>query len=295
MKRIYSLPDAGPVRIVNKVLLMGLQEHPDWFYDDFTIETAYGCPSTCIWNGGRFLETEDSHEDWQQKVLNFYASYGIKYRLIFTNCFLTKQHLKDGIGNAIASAVNKQGGYAMVSMGMMADYLSRRYCNLTINWSTTTDFGPNVESQIKNINRLSARNLVVLPYQFNNKPELLQCFLHPKELEVMVNERCVDNCPYRREHWNNVSKMGIGMEDRFIKCSYHQARISGQISSNMFHHIHRAQLAIYDSLGINHFKIVGRNSIKQVLEAYLDHFVRPLFKQAFVACYNGLVNEQPRF
>lgn len=285
-KRLFSIPDANNrvafsgefnVRLLNRAILACMREHSEWFFDDFQIETAYGCPGSCIWNGNRSIgEIEEFDEGWADAVLGMYAQYGIKYRVTFTNFLLKPEHLRDKVGNALALAISKfGGGYVMVSTNLMANYM-KRYPKLNLNWSTTTDFGKDVPSQIKKINELSAKNLVVVPYEYNNKPELLQQFEHPENLEVFVNEHCIDNCPHRREHWRSVNEVILSRRmtpetEVKISCRLPDGYV---IKKYPKHYILREQLPAYDVLGIRHFKISGRMEPDIVMETYMEHFVR---------------------
>ena len=304
-KRLFSIPDANSriadsgeynVRIINRGILACMQEHADWFYDDFQVETAYGCPGSCIWNGNRPNgEVEEFDDGWAKAVLGMYAKYGIKYRVTFTNFLLKQSHLKDTTGNAVALAISKfGGGYVMVSTNLMANYM-KRYPKLILNWSTTTDFGKDVPSQIKKINELSAKNLVVLPYEYNNKPELLKQFEYPENLEVFVNEPCIDNCPYRREHWRVINEVILSrkmtpVEIKKMRCQFQN---DDGPSKPLKHFIKREQLPVYDALGIRHFKISGRVQPDIVMDAYVEHFVRH-GKETKVAEYifNSLSNNR---
>ena len=286
IKYIFSIPDSNTnsvgkyvvnTRLMNWGLLEAMQEHPEWFYDDFIIETAYGCPSSCIWNGNREMTDADEFDaEWADAVLGMYKDYGVQYRLIFTNLLLKKEHLRDTVGNEVAKVVGKWGGYVMVSTNLMAEYM-KRYPGLNINWSTTTDFGSTQGAQIKKINELSEKYLVVLPYEFNNKPEL-QKFRHPENLEVLINERCIDNCPNRRNHWRAINESILRQGDvrnrtkENVHCKFYEQYVNG---GKRFHHIYREQLPYYQNMGINHFKISGRVEPDMVMDAYRNYFLKP--------------------
>lgn len=303
---IFSIPDANVnslgcefnIRLINWGLLETKKVHPEWFYDDFIIETAYGCPSGCIWNGNRGNDDVDEFDDgWADAVVDMYKSYGVEYRLIFTNFMLKKEHLQNKFANKIALDVSKKGGYVTVSTNMMAQHM-KRYPGLKLCWSTTTNFGKDALSQIKKINELSEKNLVVLPYEFNNKPELEQ-FIHPENLEVLVNEKCIDNCPYRRKHWTNLNTLilkGENVSDAIIlaNCHFNNQYKDAKLRK---HNITRDMLGEYEKKGINHFKISGRIEPILAENSYQHYFVRPecrylyiSYMQNFLAKFCGNAN-----
>ena len=283
-KRLFSIPDANSrtefsgdrnVRLINRALLECMEKHPDWFYDDFQIETAYGCPGSCIWNGNRSIgEIEEFDEGWADAVLGMYARYGIKYRVTFTNFLLKPSHLKDKMGNAVALAISKfGGGYVMVSTPLMAEYMAENYPNLEICWSTTTDFGPDVPSQIKKINELSKHNIVVPPYTYNNKFELMSQFAHPENIEFLADEKCIDNCPLRRQHEINcnLSNLYEWDDDNCLRRE--------EDDTDLLEVTHRLSKDImekdYLPRGFNHFKLEGRsNPIKWLLVSYCMFWIR---------------------
>lgn len=300
---IFSIPDANVnstnyscnIRLINLGMLEAKRIHPEWFYDDFIIETAYGCPAGCIWNGNRdHGEVDEFDEGWADAVVDMYKNYGIEYRLIFTNFLLKKEHLQNKFANKVALDVSKKGGYVTLSTNLMAQHM-KRYPGLKICWSTTTDFGRDVTAQIKKINELSKTNLVVLPYEFNNKPELQQ-FTHPENLEVLVNERCIDNCPNRRNHWTKLNEMIIKSDKVMNLPILAGCRFSKQYNDGNLrkHNITRAMLADYEKMGINHFKISGRIEPLIVEAAYREYFVRDGMWYTYVDFVRNFINEFQR-
>lgn len=279
---LFSIPDSYECRMANKMLIYGMLQNYGWFYNDFRIETAYGCMPRCIWNGNRMELGPVTHpNEWVQGViLETYSKINIRYRLTFTNFLLRPEHLYDTYGNKIAEALSKVNAYAMVSTQMMYDYLAEKYPALTLCWSTTTDFGKSREEQVKKINELSEKNLVVLPYEFNNKPELDQ-LQHPENIEVLVNEKCIDNCPYRREHWAAANRYNLMETDNDVRECHYEEELKKQ--NFVLHHlIKRENLGDYAKKGIVHFKVEGRGNSEALLQFYLEWFVKPEFRGNFI-------------
>ena len=264
--------------MANKILLYTMQQHRDWFYDDFVIETAYGSPDSCIWNGNRPSVGRIQRPTEIAGIFGMYRDFGIIYRLTFTNFLLNQWHLYDTYGNTIARIGNGFGGYVMVSLPMMALYFRNNYPNLKVCWSTTTEF----PEGIKTVNTLSERELVVLPYEYNNKWELLEQLEHPENVEVLINEKCIDNCPRRREHWARNNAINLMMFDGDSPCFFGNA----VDRTNVTHLVPRNKLGEYTARGINHFKIEGRLNNYSVRMAYLDYFVLPERQQEYMAFFD---------
>lgn len=278
---IFSIPDSHALRMVNGILLCIMEQHPDWLQKDTIIETAYGCPPHCLWNGNRsFGGVQYDCREWAKNVLTRYYHHHIQYRLTFTNFLLKEADLSDEYGNDIASTVNFFGGYVMVSTPMMAQYMTH-YPKLQLCWSTTTDFGDTPEKEIATINQLSEKHLVVPPYTYNNT-EYLKKFQHPENIEVLVNEHCIDNCPRRREHWTRVNQQTIEYKTTifspdYTDCFYPELYNNPKLPRH--HTITRNKLQEYADMGINHFKISGRMDDQQSWQAYMDYLIHPDYWQ----------------
>jgi len=278
---IFSIPDSHALRMVNGILLCIMEQHSDWLQDDVIIETAYGCPPHCIWNGNRtFGGIQYDCRDWAKNVLSRYYRHHMQYRLTFTNFLLKECDLNDEYGNDIAATVNYFGGYVMVSTPIMARHM-QHYPKLQLCWSTTTDFGSTPEDEINSINRLSAEHLVVPPYCYNNT-DYLKKFQHPENIEVLVNEYCIDNCPRRREHWTRVNRETLESRSTvfspdYTDCFYPQLYHDPNLPRK--HAIPRDKLQEYADMGINHFKISGRMDDQQSWLAYMDYLIKPDYWQ----------------
>lgn len=267
-----------------------MQEHKEWFYDDFKIDIAYGCPLSCIWNGGRVEGGRRYIESEVRDVFAFYKKNNVEYRLNFTNQCLQEQDLQDEYGNMIAKVANEFGVKVAITLPMMAQYLQDNYSNLQITWSTSTCYGETEDEIIEKINQLSAKTAVVLPYTFNNKEELKK-FLHPQNLEVLVCDSCLDNCPRRRLHQKLVSQSVINREfnEKINSCLLIQEVEEGNLSLEEYQ-----KLLAYDNVvkrdvfywyldkKINRFKISGRTGINNALAAYVYYFVKQEYKNEYI-------------
>lgn len=271
MKYLFSIPDSSKMRTINVVLLLAMNEHKEWFYDDFKIDIAYGCPPSCIWNGGR-VESGPKYNDGWSEIIKYYKQYGIDYRLNFTNLLLETKDLKDEYGNSIAQNVNNFGGGVTVTLPLMAIYIENNYKNLRVTWSTSTDYGNNKDEMIDKINELSKKYIVVLPYEFNNSSELNK-FAYPNNLELLVAETCMANCPKRKQHQFLTSKViHEGVFDETVNdCLWNFAEKNKGTKERV---IGRNRLLEYQKKGFNRFKISGREFLEQPLASYVYYFVR---------------------
>ena len=290
---LFSIPDSGAVWLANKALMSLVNEKSDWLYDDFRVDVAYGCPPSCIWNGNRVEFGEKCGQDWYDGVVAFYKYHKVDYRLNFTNFLLRPEHLQDAYGNEIAENVSKMGGRVMVSTPMMADYIKKNYPDLVIGWSTTSDYGTTKEERIAKINELSKDSVVVLPYDFNNKPELVQ-FTHPENLEILLNDNCIDNCSKRRDHniLNNKINLGECSLKDYKPCLWDWQSGSKEQFGKSTHVVGRSKLAGYAAQKMIRFKISGRSSLEETTAAYIYYLLKPGHEDDFYNLVDRMYREE---
>lgn len=107
-------------------------------------------------------------------------------------------------------------------------------------------------------------------------------------LTLMVNEFCgnglvngtgVSNCIYR-DHCYNLHSMGYNKEDK-INCDYPMGRCiqsrSNDIEWMKLNFIRPEDLKLYNSIGIDHFKITGRTGST----SYISKIVKAYFEEQF--------------
>lgn len=277
---LFSIPDSGAVRTTNISLFSAISEHKQWFYDDFKIDIAYGCPPSCIWNGIRAEFGNRYKNDWVDAIAGFYRNNGVTYRLNFTNFLLRAEHLNDEYGNEIAKALNEFGGKVTVSIKLMHDYIKENYSNLGISWSTTTDYGSDFDEKIKKVNLLSKDEIVVLPYELNDVN--LDVFSSPENLEILICDMCRVNCSYRKAHNTLHNKVILGElpTSMLVSCMWNENNggVSDSVSCSV---IGRKRLIEYARKKINRFKISGRVIAEQALAAYAYYFVVEKFRNDF--------------
>lgn len=285
----FSIPDSFQIRETNRALFHAMQQHKEWFYDDFIIDTVYGTPGHCIWNGNRELFGEPFFrpELCKKVIFDRYKAFGVEYRLVFTNFMLKPEMLHDNYCNQVAEELNAVGGHIMVSTPMFAEYAKKTFPNLKLSWSTTTDFGKTVDEQVAKINELSRDALVVPPYTMNNKPEILDRFEHPENIEILSDEKCIDNCPRRRQHETNSNLYNLYEQVEEGCLMVKDYRKGLYVNNPQVHKVPRAKLSEYVDRGIVHFKIEGRsNPANMLMISYCDYFIMPQYIDNFVDFVN---------
>lgn len=277
----FSIPDSNIVRDLNFLTLQALKEHKDWFYDDFIAETAYGCPLFTPWNGNRSTNDNLGRICLNEidNVYDSYGGYGIEYRLTFTNFLLRPEHLYDTVGNALARLLNEKGGYVTLSIPLMEQHIRNNYPNLKICWSVTTEY----PEGIKSINEVLSKNMIViLPIEYNNDEKVIDELVNLENVEILVNEDCIDNCPKRKEHFTRANQIHLlekYVEENDEECFFNPPGAFWGLPSTRV--VHRDAMQMYVSKGIDHFKIAGRQNDKFVYISYLEYLVLPDCKDIF--------------
>ena len=157
----------------------------------------------------------------------------------------------------------------------MKDYIEKNYPQFYTMWSTTI-----CEKDIDKINELSKDNILVLDYNLNNNFDLLKQLKYPHNIEILVCESCISNCPNREQHYIHESNCQLYNESGGFNCPW---PLNNFYEHNHFLLPHRVDIENirnnYLPLGIDKFKIMGRGRpYWEAIENYVNYFVKPEYK-----------------
>jgi hypothetical protein len=285
-KIYYSLPDFYNYYQLNMRLLTMMEQHPGWFRDNIVIDSMYGTFPGIIWNGGRTQFGSATFENMGTTIAEL-NRHGISVRFTFTNCKLTGRHFKDYYGNLALKIANDFCGQCFdknnkpvingvnINSEPFHDYIAANYPNLYLLWSTTKGL-----KTAEEVNELSKDTLTVIPYQMNNT-DIIDQFTHPENLELLCCESCIDNCPDRQSHYDDLSSAQLLQPSKGFKCP-HGCEVYYYYSNIPKRHHHISPELIeeqYLPRGINKFKLSGRNdNAVNVIERYVTYFPKPEYK-----------------
>ena len=270
---LFSLPDYYHFYDLNLHLLQLMDEQSEKFYEDVKVDSIYGS-FPCIWNGGRYYSGSTSYENIVATVQPF-TERGISLRHTFTNCLLTEEHLNDTLCNKICELTHSSLHGINVSSPLLKEYLEKKYPKFYIMWSTTI-----CTEDLSQINQLSEKNLLVLDYNLNNKFDILAQLKHPENIEILVCESCILNCPSRREHYVHESNCQLFNETTTYTCPWVKDQNFYTGIQKRSHHVDIDSIRKnYLPLGINKFKIMGRGRpVVETIENYVNYLVKPEYK-----------------
>ena len=164
------------------------------------IDSSYDAYPNLIWNGGRRLKTYPSINI--KDILFFFNKYpNIKLRYVFTNNQLTEQHLNNKQCNDFVQQYIRPQDEVIINSPLLINHFKENYPNINLIYSTTLDI-----TNINIINNITKNNVYVLNYNYNNDNNYIQQIINKHNLEILCAEPCILNCPFRLEHYINISK-----------------------------------------------------------------------------------------
>ena len=252
----------------------------EYFYDNRKISSIYGCKADCIWSAGRISNADvDSN-----RVLKLVDKYNISPRLTFSNSLISHEHLSDNkcnnICNEFSNSKAKTG--IIIYSDLLLNYLKEKYPNFYYI-STTTKVLTDFNDLVNELNR-DEFDYVVPDFRLNKNINLCNQLNNKQKskVELLCNECCPVYCLDRKECYETVSKINIGLTDVCFKCKnsdgIHGYRFSEAMKNPSF--ISNDDIdGIYLKNDITNFKIEGRSLGSAILlEILLYYFVKPEYQ-----------------
>ena len=272
-KIYWHLPGFCYFFYLNQIIIKLMRDHPERFYENYTVGSVYGTFPGAIWNGGRAVFGVTAKGD-MEKIISTYNRMGVPVRFTWTNSLITEEHLNDTYCNLIMRVADNGKNQVLVNRPVLEDYLRERYPHFQYISSTT-----------KRLTRLAEVQeelekdyyLVVLDYDLNHNEEVLKA-LEPQasRIEILVDEICFPGCPKRKEHYADESRMQLEFEKGTVfPCPNRTKRPSFSECRKREAFISREELGGYIERGYRNFKLVGRGlPIEMVKESYLYYLVK---------------------
>lgn len=279
----YIIPGMYEQKQLNFNFLNLKQEHPECFYNNFTIEAVYGNPQYCIWDGGRtFAQYTYACKEEIEELIQKYNEFGIHTRYVFTSSALTKNEYYNHFGNLLMQLGKDYNSEVVIADPAFADFLHERYPEYTFI-SSTTKCLRNPESARSELNNLFYK-MHCLDYNLNKNFDFLDSLSKEEKAhtEFLVNAICPPGCPTRKLHYLLNSKDHLSfskgyMDNPEFKCSIICNTVHPEVRKN--HITYEDIVNIYEPMGFSHFKIEGRTlDPLEVLLSYCHYMVKPKYK-----------------
>mgnify|MGYP006939715907 CR=1 FL=1 len=297
MIKLY-IPYTPRFLAVNLGLFLLTKEHQDWFKYDTKIESTYGSFAHCIWNGGRTLYDDHMTPELINDTILMYNSLGIRFRLTFTNSFVSDKELNDELANKILDIASESGiNEILVNNNLIEKYIRSKYNDKFEFIQSVTK----CERNIDNINEACKKyKLVVIDYRDNRNDNFLSKIIDKSKAEIMINDVCNFYCTQRLEHHQDIQKIILTDMDvdkareigfQGITCPY-KIHYSGKISLDEFDKfveddktglITEKRLSEMYDMGFRNFKVVGRDFDAAVVALnYAYYLAKDEYKQKFL-------------
>lgn len=273
-KALFSIPDFYNKFKLQEILLDILDKEPDLFNPKISIDSIYGSFPGAIWNGGRGTIGGSTYENIYNTI-KFFNEKGISVRFTFTNSQIEEKHLGDYYCNTLLEISSKCAQEFHIANGvnvnrdMLRDYVRENFPDLYIIYSTTKCI-----DDIDLFNKMSENTLTVANYNWNAKIDKIG-IKHPENVELLVNEACIENCPNRALHYADIGKQQIITPSNGYTCPFG--------AENYYYYDTVPKRKHYISpedtrdrlfkLGFNQFKLSGRNDNNiNLIENYVNYF-----------------------
>lgn len=256
----YTLPGMTEFTDLLTFFIQVRAAHPDMFYEDVEIDSVYGGFLGSRLCGGRSSAGEQYDVGQIAALIARYNEAGVACNATFSNQFATAQTLENSEYDdaVLAALANGSGNGVIVYSDELADAIRAKYPQLRLIASTTKT----LDTAQKIAEALERYDRAVLDYNHTTDAELIARVAQPGRLEAMVNEYCTPGCPYRHEHYAEISRAQLAGEQSSFACKHDPSPqaygfLQGLIEGDVF--LKNADVRkMHDEFGIEHFKIVGR-------------------------------------
>lgn len=167
--------------------------------------SVHGC-IPCLLNSGRIIRSVS--DEYKRDCLEAYAKRGIPVFLTFSNYMATTEELKDNLSNQILDLAAAYPDCGVISGSqLISDYVKSRYPDLIISTSILRTVQENGRGNAGYYTELAKNNdRVVLHPDDGFNPDVIRQITPIEKVEILVNENCIRNCPFRKEHCDVVCK-----------------------------------------------------------------------------------------
>lgn len=272
---LFSIPDFYNKFHLQEILLDIMDKEPGLFYPDAKIDSIYGTFPGAIWNGGRGSIGGTTYKNIYETI-KFFNERKISVRFTFTNSQIEEKHLGDTYCNTILEVASKCAQEFKISNGVnvnrdiLRDHVRKEFPDLYIVYSTTKGID---KDHLDLFNAMCEDAITVANYNWN-KDILNMDIKHPENVELLVSEACIENCPNRMAHYADIGKQQLCQQCNGYTCPfgaenyYYYDRVP-----RMGHYISPEMTrTILPFNGFYQFKIPGRNDNNiNTVENYVNY------------------------
>lgn len=258
--------------------------HPEYFYDNWEIDTIFDNFPNMIWGGGGCTNNGILPLKMVENILNHYNELGIALQLTCSNPILEPTDVYDRYCNAILERFLKYPQNSiLVSSECLENYIREKYPEAKIDCSIIYATKP--ENINKDFNPIIDKyNRFVIPRVHSKDFEYLQTIGEEKryKIEILCNDPCPVNCPYLSSHQEEHAASTLYSTTRVVNpCHIIDKKNTLYRDSLKSDLIFYDEFDNYKKLGYNHFKISGRANPIVIIQNIIPFMVKPEYQMEF--------------
>lgn len=272
--------------ILNQLLTF-YQNNSFMFRNEIKITSLYDSLPYLKWSGGRIVEINNIDYTVIFNNIKKTNNLGIGVNIVFTNFYITKSDLFDKDCNKILEFLSQSNlNGVIVASTALAKYIKLNYPKIKIILSLTYFYEKNIniiESFSKVlISEECIYDTVVLPPDYN-KSNFFHNYSSKEKIEILVNETCYANCPFKQEHYSLINKdiqNNTNKSQGFCKNKFKNLNNNYQLMDKF------DDLELYKQLGIDQFKIAGRTAKDDEFIIFLgEYLIKETYQPMFMSYF----------
>ncbi len=237
------------------------------------IDSLHDAHQGLLWNGGRITSPGPLTVADTVDIVNQINNNGVGFNILFNNTLLQEKDLDDIYCNYLLEKCQNNVNKVVVASDILREYIRKNYPKYKIIASicfTKTDIDFYKEM-------LDKYDIVVLHPDLNRNLEFISQ-LDTSRIEVLVNEDCSRNCPYRKQHYDLISQ-------RFLDKNFIMLDDGDRMKSTCLWRFHvkdikekhlslsYSEMDQLRDIGIVHFKLQGRTYDTEMYNKNLNYFL----------------------
>ena len=274
----YIMPDFT-CYLRNKFFLDLLNKHPNILRSKTNFYSFYGVFPGAKWNGGGYLfGYENTSIKEMKQIKRFYNKRGIVITFTFTNQLITEEYIHDEYCNQMLKIFHNGMNEVLVVSPILEKYIRENYPKYKINRSIiNTEKIPFL---------LDNYHLTVLSKFKNRDFDFLKSLSDEerRRTELLCDELCVNNCPYKYEHYKEYAYIQLHAKDpenahkNFGKCRFSEEDFKYYRKRNndsKYIITYDDIINTYMPLGFEYFKLSGRGKDNVLtLVKFMDYLIK---------------------
>jgi len=246
--------------------------------------TVYDGIENCVWNGGRL----HNGVTYDPAVHNFYKSHGWGINLTFTNGIIND--VKDEKGNWLLETFHEDGNSIILYNEDLREHIRKNYPKFKLIYSITgtkNTIFPFRRKDIDFYKDIATRYDWIVPRSDHNfDPGLRE--LDKSQIELLINEECVFNCPEYTNHFDDVNLRNsqdtsngtaeeiVQMHECRLDCSMLEIKAAAdriKLGDKYPFNLKPNQVINLINEGYTNFKLRGRDEDKGSFNFFLNEYV----------------------